>query len=546
MRALTAYRIGCWPFVVIALCVLLVHPASTLAQTAPSSATKPAEVLLPPPRPVNPGPYQPPSLPGALPISLPVALRLALTSNLDIAQAREAIVQAEARLRRAEVMVIPNFNIGDAYNHHEGNIQKTEGNIEKVNRSSMFVGGGPSLSFSSSEALFGPIAARQLTAAAGAGFQRVNQDTLLAIADAYLTVLRARRRIARINETLEQLTSEQPSPLRGDSKGMLPLIQAFVESGAKEAIPAELERVRVEVLRRRDEMVGARDDLRLATAELARLLRLDPAAPLEPIEDYRVPVPVPVDGWPERPLAELVEAAVRNRPELAENRALVAAARTRVRTANIRPFLPNASLTFNWGDFGGGPDINPPRRGVTITTYGPGGELKHFNTRSDFDASLFWRLDNLGLGNRAEQREQRSLHRQAQLRELQVEDRVLTQVIQARELVQGWRERLDIAHAALFDAQGAPTGPVFKSMRLSFVRIRGGEGRPLELLDSIRGLSDLLEAYGEAMTNYERAELRLLYALGLPLQALWQHPVPDKAAASPRVATPGPGGEAKP
>ena len=41
-------------------------------------------------------------------------------------------------------------------------------------------------------------------------------------------------------------------------------------------------------------------------------------------------------------------------------------------------------------------------------------------------------------------------------------------------------------------------------------------GRPLEVLDSIRSLSDLLDAYGQSCTDYERARFRLLVALGIP------------------------------
>ncbi len=516
-----------------AVLVLLVGHSAGFAQTTAPAAPPPDAAVLPMPRLVASLPKDPMAPPPGVPINLPTALRLALTSNLEIAQARELVAQASARLDRARVALLPNFNIGSAYNHHEGNIQKTEGNIEKVNRDSLFVGGGPSLTFSTTEALFGALAARQLTAAVVAGRRRVDQETLLAVADAYLNVLRARRRVARVRETLEQLLSEQPHPLRAGSRGMLPLIRSFVEVKSKEVFPADLERVRVEVARRQDELVGALNELRLATADLARLLRLDPAVPLEPIEDFRYPISVPVDGWPERPIEQLVEIAFQSRPELAENRALVRAALDRVKAAQWRPFLPNANLNYAWGDFGGGPDLNPPLvlpparpggspRVITVPGYEHSGTIRHFAPRTDFDASLFWRLDNLGFGNRAEQREQESVHRGTVLRQLQVEDRIVTQVVQARELVQGWRERVNILRASLFNAQGAPEGPVFLSIRLSFERIRGGEGRPLELLDSIRSLSDVLEAYGQAVTEYERAEVRLLFALGLPLEALGQ------------------------
>ena len=35
------------------------------------------------------------------------------------------------------------------------------------------------------------------------------------------------------------------------------------------------------------------------------------------------------------------------------------------------------------------------------------------------------------------------------------------------------------------------------------------------MLDSIRGLSDALESYGQALTDYERSRFRLMIVLGL-------------------------------
>jgi hypothetical protein len=155
-----------------------------------------------------------------LPINLPTALRLALTSNLEIAQAREIVNQARARQQSAQVAVLPNLNLGSTYNQHEGNISKTEGNIIKANRDSLFTGGGPSLAFHTADAIFLPLVARQITASTLAASQRVANDTLLQVAETYFNVLRSRRRIARINETLGFLTSDRPSPARAQSKGM--------------------------------------------------------------------------------------------------------------------------------------------------------------------------------------------------------------------------------------------------------------------------------------------------------------------------------------
>src|SRR5262249_50608836 len=183
----------------------------------------------------------------------------------------------------ADVTVLPNFNLGSAYNQHEGNISKTEGNIIKANRDSLFTGGGPSLNFQTTDAIFLPLVARQIAAASQAGQPRVPNNSLLLVAEAYFNVLRARRRIARINETLEFLTSERPAPARAQSKGMLPLVRDVVELGGKEALRSDLARVEVEVLRRREELAGAVQDWYVGPAELARVLRPPPPTPPQPL-----------------------------------------------------------------------------------------------------------------------------------------------------------------------------------------------------------------------------------------------------------------------
>lgn len=483
---------------------------------------------------------------GVMPIDLATALRLSESTNLDIAQSRTTLAAARARLGGAQVLMLPTLNIGSTYLNHQGQIQRVEGNVVTVNRSSLFAYGGPSLTLSLADALFLPLIARQAADASGAGLQRTANTTFQSVGDAYFNVLRARRRLARVIAMLDFLTSERPSELRGKARGLLPTVRAFVEAGGAEALRAELERVRVEVLRRQEERAGIVQELRVASAELARLVRLDPATPLWPIDDLNVAMTLVGDHLGESPVEELLRIAAANRPELRENQALVSAAYERLRGAQARPWLPNLVLTYNWGNFGGGPDPNAPipilNNGVIVGTrlntgFGAGGKLLHFNTRSDLEAGMLWRFRNLGFGEVAAIREQQALHRQAQQRALQVQDRVVTEVVQARDQVDGWRERMDVNRRALFDARGAPAGPVFQSMRLNFERIRNVPGtRPLEVLDALRGLNDTLESYGISITEYERSRFRLAIAVGVPHQGMPCPPTPPGPPAAAKGA----------
>src|SRR5205807_1810473 len=142
--------------------------------------------------------------------------------------------------------------------------------------------------------------------------------------------------------------------------------------------------------------------------------------------------PVPGDGWFVQPLPELIAAALNNRPEIAENRALVEAAVARARAAVWRPLLPTAAVSYSAGGFGGGPPIvGTNARGQTL--FGLSGQIANFGSRADLDASLVWQLRNLGFGNLAEVRELRAARDRFAFRELQVIDAVVAQVVQAQE-----------------------------------------------------------------------------------------------------------------
>ncbi len=505
----------------------------------------------------------PQSYPGGMypgiPVRFPDVLNLAVMSNLDIARANLALEQARVALLAANAQFLPNLGVGSTYVAHDGQIQNTAGNVSTVNRDSLFVGGGPSISLPLARALFGPQEARQLRDAALFGRARVTNEVLLAIVDAYFNVLRARRQLARLDEVLDFLTSEQESPLRGSEKsptrGLLPLIKSFVKTGARGGLPSDQARVEADVVRRQAERVRALEELRAASAELSRLLHLNAGYFLIPAEDYRWPVPVTGQGWFEQPVEVLVTQGLRSRPEIGENQALLAAAMTRYRATKWEPLLPTLSSNLSWGGFGGGPPITQVRRTTVLTpgggtttvtsnVLGNSGVIADFGPRTDFDISLFWRLEGGGLGNLARIRQARLRSMQVELRQLQIQDLVVSQVVRAMERLQRAEQRVNIYSAGLFDENRRPNGTVYRSIRLNFVRIKGGEGIPLEVLDSIRRLSDVLEGYANALSDLDRARYRLLLVLGLPPAGLLDPsclPLPPAPPPRPAEAVAGPG-----
>jgi outer membrane protein TolC len=319
---------------------------------------------------------------------------------------------------------------------------------------------------------------------------------------------------------------------------LLPLIKDHVKAGL--ALPSDQARVEADVVRRTAERVRALEDVRNASAELARVLHLDPSVFLLPVDDFRWPVPVPGDQLQSQPLEVLVAEALRARPELAENAALIDAQVARYRAAKWRPLLPVAIASLSWGEFGGGPAI-VGRTSSGGNIFGHSGIIDSFSNRTDIDVGLLWRLNGLGLGNFTEIKDRRIAVEQAQVRQMQIQDLVMSQVVRTVESIRRARQRVQVCRAGLFDEENKPTGAIYLSLRLNFIRIYGAQGLPLEVLDSTRRLTDVLGAYADALTDYDRARFRLITALGLTGLAL-EPPAPMAPATAPAPVAPPPPG----
>jgi outer membrane protein TolC len=407
------------------------------------------------------------------PIDLPTALRLANASNLDVALARERINASYARVEGAEALWLPNLNAGTAYQLHEGTIQRAAGDILDVRRSSLFVGGGPTLAVDVADAIFEPLVTQQLHCADSFAAEATTHNTLLRVAEDYLNLLAAYSSREIAEETLKnadelsRLTNEfvrQEVGLKSDAA------RALTERGIRE-----------------QQVQLTEETILLASVSLSQLLRLDAQVQLTPVETKVVPL-VFVDVG--QPLPELVAQGVQNRPELAEQRHLVQASVEQLQQAQYGPLIPSVLLGYQGGGFGGG----------TGTHFGD------FQDRNDFTAAAVWELRNFGIGDRVNQRVRESQLRQSQLRWMQVADRVAAEIVAAHRVVQTRRRQLTVSERTVESAR--------KSFDLNMTRIRGGAGLPIEVLQSLQALDRARQDYLATVISFSKAQFRLLNAIG--------------------------------
>jgi outer membrane protein TolC len=424
------------------------------------------------------------------PIDLATALKLAGANNLQIAQAAERVQQAQAQLAGAEVTWLPSLNFGVGYNKHDGQLQDTRGQVLQVSRNAFFVGGGPVvgpaalngpagppprlfLGLPVVDALFAPLAARRVTEAAQAAYTSTFNDTLLQVSLAYLDLVYAQGQWAIAQDAVR------------NAGELVRHVQSRVRAGA--APPADGLRAQTELADRQRQQYQAQEAVRVASAELVRLLRLDPAVTLCALEAQPVPVHL-ID--PKSPLPDLLAVGVSNRPEMAQNQALVEATLTRLRQERWRPWLPTVMLGASAGGFGGG----------------QGGSLRDFGGRGDFDALLVWEVRNFGLGNRALQRERASQHRQAMLTAEQIRDIILAEVARAHHQVVLREKQIEAARSMLRAASEA--------LPLNYKGVRAGTLRAIEAQQAVQAVAQAQTQYLTALTDYNRAQFQLLRALG--------------------------------
>jgi outer membrane protein TolC len=502
---------------------------ATAAQDAPLTSTPPATETAPMPSPVSPGttisgrdippargatPGQilqgpivsegeaPPHLKlgqvqaGDVPlaINLPTALRLADARPLIIAAAQASLQLALAQWQHARVLWLPSLNAGGAYLGHAGGSAGNRGPEFINGRDQLMIGGGVYAIYAVTDAIFTPLYQRQIVRARQADVQTARNDALRNVAEAYFTVQQERGRLAGMLDVQEK-SRRLVDAIRSLSKDL--------------TAPIEINRAQTQLADIEREVALKYQDWRVASAELTRELRLNPITVVEPLEPPELQVTL---ISPREAVDNLVPIGLTNRPELAANQALVQATLARIRQERMRPLIPSLILAGNpipvapfgelmfggfWSDFSG--HNNPA------------------SFRFDPNVQLFWQLENFGLGNRALVRERQADRQRALVELFRVQDHVAAEVVQAHARVQSAAIRVARAETEIQQAITTFNGNL-KAIRQT--TDFGGRlvlvNRPLEAVDSLRQVERAYDNYFLSVSDYNKAQFQLYWALGYP------------------------------
>ncbi len=261
----------------------------------------------------------------------------------------------------------------------------------------------------------------------------------------------------------------------------------------------------------------AQEDVAVASAELARLLNLTPSTRLQTGD---VPIQVVQFVDPKQPLAELLQIATRNRPELMAAAATIRANLDRVRQEKTRPLFPTIWAGFSADDFGGGSvasttgNVPNPHTGGTpnAASAATGGQtLPAFGNiagRTDIDVFAFWTLQNGGFGNIAHVRQRRGELRSSEAERVRIYNLVEREVTEAYNVSAGHYRSIEVARRRVQEASDG--------FQRDLNRIRGGLGLPIEVLNQAKHLISARQALLEAIIGFDRAQFELFVALGQP------------------------------
>ncbi len=415
----------------------------------------------------------------SLTIDLPTALRLANEKNTDLAVEVQHVVKAELDKSAAWYQWIPTLRIGAGYSYQDGALQQTDGNVVNVERDSRYIGVGgmtqPGLAagIDLSEAVFAPSAAKQSLRAAELGEESTRLRVMHDVAAAYYELVRSTRAVE-----ITKLSADNAASLAKQTAD-------FAASG--EGLQADAERAEVESLIQQQKVELAVEQKATAAINLARLLRLEDGVELTCAEGFIVPLALMDSGTA---VCDLVAQALEARPEIARDRAAMAAEETRLKQERYGIFLPKVEVQYSYGDFGGGFD----------------GGSDNESGRSDLYGAVYWQFDSLGLRNRNAIKKRQANLNEARIREEQALSDIAAEVRTAHTALLSAKRRLDLSKRAVDSAR--------KSYELSAERVFENQGLPLEALQSINALAEAEALYLDIATRHNLAQLKLATATG--------------------------------
>jgi outer membrane protein TolC len=421
-------------------------------------------------------------------IDLPNALQLAGARNLDIQIAREKLAEAKANRESSVWQFFPSVMPGVGYRRHDNLIQDVQGRIIEVHKDSYTVGPMVGAQLDLGDALYKNGASRQLVKAAEFGLESQRQDSILVAALGYFDLAKAQSAVSVAQEAVR---------ISQDYAGQ---VQRAVDAGV--AFKGDALRAQVQLEKNQLTLRQTEEQQRVAAARLVQTLHLEPGVELVARDDELLPLDLVATN---AALDSLVVQAFATRPELAQGRFLVGAARDAKNGAKFGPLIPSLGAQVFVGGLGGGNE----------TTHHGLGESE------DYIFTLGWRIGPGGLFDRGRIRAAEARLKISDLSNQKLLDEVTRQVT---ESFARWQSLTDQMTTTRRNVQTAET-----TLRLTQQRREFAVGAVLENIQSEQELTRARLDYLNAIAEYNKAQYALQKAIGgIPANTMSTNDTPLK------------------
>jgi outer membrane protein TolC len=452
------------------------EPRPARLQAPVVAVQAPAQKPAPPEKPQTlPPPAAEEALPErALPINLDTVLRLAQDQNGQVAIARAKLAEAFAQRDVAAKAWLPDLWVGTSYYRHEGGIQDFNGSLVRSSFGSLFGGAEIHGRFDLREAVFQRVDAERKIWQQKGELSRLTSENLLDATSTYVDLL-----AARAGEALAL-------GLRKNLQDLLVLAEKLTKIDSGYAV--EVKRVRTELYGQDLAICKLREGARKASAKLAYLLGLDPAAELVVMDRQLVPLQL-VDA--SVPVEQLVQQAITNGPGVRELEGLLNLIHeTAAKAQGLTQFLPTLDVRAGEGIFGAGP-----------------GGSSTWDNRFDLALQARWNLTPL-LTARERKEVARAKMQQAHLSMQDLRAKLTLGVQEAHETVRSGADQMGLVEHQIAEATEA-----YKSSRYRLENVP--RTAPSEVLAAIGSLGRAQLSYLQAVRELDKAQLRLLVLLGM-------------------------------
>jgi multidrug efflux system outer membrane protein len=407
-------------------------------------------------------------------IGLDEVLRLARTQNPTVGIAEQRVREARANRSLAQAQLLPDLNVAAGLARLLPNIATVAG--VPTGRAKLYLAPG--------KLLYDLRASREDLKAATAGQQTATADALTLGAEEYYELVRA--------EAFVQIAEQAVAR----SQELVRVSQELENGGA--GLKSDTLRSQAQLAADRQFLLRSQEAYREAAVSLATTLLLPPEPLLVPGLERAQPETLVQETDTEM----LIRRALSARPEVREAKAAVAADRAREKGALWSALVPALGVE-QW--FGG--VSNHPAD----------------DRRTWYFAE--WKLfDELGQSAAARKQAAAAQRRSDELRADQLRAEITAGVVQAAGATRVARAQIETAQEGVIAARAA--------LELSQVRLQGGVGLALEVLQAQDALTRAEVNLVDAIVEYNRAQVELRSRIGDPVGA----PMPGapSAVASPR------------